>query len=109
MLLRISDCDFNCLYQQGKKMFLSYALSHLASHNKKDGKESELSDLNVTIHDIDVNISESKTAEIQKETATNPRFATFDWIYYRQMAVIKQWLHRIPKTGISYIEMNCAL
>ena len=53
-------------------MFLSDALSHLASLNKKDGKESELSDLNVTIHDIDVNVSESKIVEIQKETVANP-------------------------------------
>ena len=72
MLLRISDYDFNCLYQQGKKMFLSDALSCVDSHNEKDGKESELSDLNVTIHDIDMSISEIKIAEIQKETATNP-------------------------------------
>ena len=72
MLLRISDYDFNCLYLQGKKMFLSDTLSHLASHNEKDCKESELSNLNVTIHDIDMNVSDSKTAEIQKERVTDP-------------------------------------
>ena len=44
-------------------MFLSDALSHLASHSEKDGKESELSNLNVTIHNIDINVSESKIAE----------------------------------------------
>ena len=55
-------------------MFLSDALSHLTLHNEKHGRESKLSDLNVTIHDIDVNISESKIAEILKETVTNPNF-----------------------------------
>ena len=77
MLLRFSDYDFNCLYQQGKNIFLSDTCSQLASHNKKDGKESELSDLNVTIHDIAVNISDSKIAEIQKETVTDPDLQLF--------------------------------
>ena len=72
MLLRISDYDLNFLYQQGKKMFLSDALSCLTLHNKKDSKESELSDSNITIYDRDVDVSESKMAEIQKETVTNP-------------------------------------
>ena len=56
MMLRISDYDANVLYQKGSKMFLSDALSHLSSHNTRQGKQSEIRRLNISVHDVETDV-----------------------------------------------------
>ena len=59
MMLHISDYDANVLYQKGSKMFLSDALSHLSSHNMRQGKQSEIKGLNISVHDVETDVCET--------------------------------------------------
>ena len=58
MMLCISDYNANVLYQKGSKMFLSDALSRLSSHNTRQGKQSEIKGLNISVHDVEMDICE---------------------------------------------------
>ena len=59
MMLHISDYDANVLYQKGSKMFLLDALSHLSSHNTRQGKQSEIKGLNIPVHDVQTDVCET--------------------------------------------------
>ena len=54
MLLKVSDYNINVVYQPGNTMQLSNALSQLNSHNVADGNKTEIRNLDVTIHVIEV-------------------------------------------------------
>ena len=64
MMLRISDYDANVLYQKGSKMFLSDALSHFSSHNTRQGKQSEIKGLNISVHDVETDVRETTLDKI---------------------------------------------
>ena len=53
LMLKIVDFALKVLYQPGRKMVISDALSHLSSHQTPDTKET-VPGLNVTIHKISV-------------------------------------------------------
>ena len=53
LMLKIVDFPLKVLYQLGRKMVISDALSHLSSHQTPDTKET-VPGLNVTIHEISV-------------------------------------------------------
>ena len=53
MLLCICDCNTNVLYQKGSKMYLSDALFRLSLHNTKQGKQTEIKGLNISVHDVE--------------------------------------------------------
>ena len=45
-------------------MFLSDALSHLSSHNMRQGKQSEIKGLNISVHDVETDVCETKLDQI---------------------------------------------
>ena len=51
--------DANVLYKKGSKMFLSDALSHLSSCNTRQGKQSEIKGLNISVHDVETDVHET--------------------------------------------------
>ena len=65
MMLHISDYDVNVLYQKGNKMYLSDALSHLSSHNTRQGKQSEIKGLNISVHDVETDVPETTLDKIR--------------------------------------------
>ena len=71
MMLCISDYDANVLYQKGSKMFLSDALSHLSSDNTRQGKQSEIRGLNVSVHDVEMDVQETTLDKICIHSKTN--------------------------------------
>ena len=73
MLLKMSNYNINVIYQPGNTMQLSNALSQLKSHNIADGNKTEMRNLDVTIHDIEITDSVSITAlsKIWHESSTD--------------------------------------
>ena len=71
MMLHISDYDANVLYQKGSKMILSDALSHLSSHNTRQGKQSEIKGLNIFIHDVETDVCETTLDKIYIHSKTD--------------------------------------
>ena len=55
MMLCLSDYNITMLYKAGKEMFLSDALSRLRTHDVNKG--TTLLNIDVTIHEIDTNVS----------------------------------------------------
>ena len=53
LILKIVDYPLKVMYQPGKKMVISDALSHLRTHQTPDAKET-VPGLNVTIHEVGV-------------------------------------------------------
>ena len=71
MLLRICDYNTNVLYQKGSKMYLSDALPRLSSHNTKQGKQTEIKGLNISIHDVETDVRDSTLNRICCNTKTD--------------------------------------
>ena len=69
LVLKIVDFPLKILYQPGRKMVISDALSHLGSHQTPDTKET-VPGLNVTIHKISVfsNTDSTSIEQIWAET-----------------------------------------
>ena len=72
MMLCISYYDVNVLYQKGSKMYLSDVLSHLSSHNMRQGKQPEIKGLNISVHDVETDVCDSTLDKIHKPTKTDP-------------------------------------
>ena len=53
-------------------MFLSDALSHLSSHNMRQGRQSEIKGLNISVHDVETDFHESTLDKIHIHSKTNP-------------------------------------
>ena len=71
MMLHISDYDANVLFQKESKMFLSDALSRLSSHNTRQGKQSEIRGLNVSVHDVEMDVQETTLDKICVHSKTD--------------------------------------
>ena len=71
MMLYISDYNANVLYQKGSKMFLSDALSCLSSHNTRQGKQSEIKGLNISVHDVETDVCETTLDKIHIHSKTD--------------------------------------
>ena len=71
MMLHISDYDANVLDQKGSKMFLSDALSCLSSHNTRQGKQSEIKGLNISVHDVERDVHETTLDKIYIHSKTD--------------------------------------
>ena len=56
MLLQKCDYTTNVLYLKGSKMYLLDALSRLSSHNTKQGKQTEIKCLNISIHEVETDV-----------------------------------------------------
>ena len=70
MMLHLSDYNINMLYKAGKEMFLSDALSRLRTLDVNKG--TTLPNIDVTIHEIDTNVSLSQMQNLQKITNEDP-------------------------------------
>ena len=69
LILKIVDYPLKVMYQPGRKMVISDALSRLNTHQIPDTKET-VPGLNVTIHEVGVfsNTDNTSMQSIQKET-----------------------------------------
>ena len=72
LMLKIVDFPLKVLYQPGRKMVISDALSRLSSHQTPDTKET-VTGLNVTIHEISVfsNTDSASIEQIRAETSND--------------------------------------
>ena len=52
-------------------MYLSDALSRLSSHNTKQGKQTEIKGLNISIHDVETDVKDSTLNRICCNTKTD--------------------------------------
>ena len=71
MMLHMSDYDANVLYQKGSEMFLSDALSCLSSHNTRQGKQSEIKGLNISVHGVEMDVCETTLDKILIHSKTD--------------------------------------
>ena len=69
MLLKISGYSINVVYQHGNTMQLSDALSQLNSHNIADENKTDIRNLDVTIHDIEITDSGTALSKIWHESS----------------------------------------
>ena len=58
LLLHISEYDLKLHYQPGSKMKLSDALSRQSSHNTKDGNNTEVKGLDISIHALEADVTD---------------------------------------------------
>ena len=70
MMLRLSDYNITMLYKASKEMFVSDALSKLRTHDVNKG--TTLPNIDVTIHEIETNVSLSQMQNLQKITNEDP-------------------------------------
>ena len=68
LLLQLVEYDLEIIYQKGRDMFISDALSQLSSHNECDGAETEIKEIKVTVCDVELNASPTKLDQIKTET-----------------------------------------
>ena len=68
LLLCVSEYDVTLHYHPRPKMKLSDALSRQFNHSTDAGNKTEIKGLNISIHEVDTNISEQKLIKIHKET-----------------------------------------
>ena len=67
LLLRVSEFDVLLHYQPGLRMKLSDALSRQSSYNIDDQKFCKVKGLDISVHEIDVNVSGCKLNHIHEE------------------------------------------
>ena len=68
LLLQLVEYDLEIIYQKGRDIFISDALSRLSSHNECDGAETEIKEIKVTVCDMQLNASPTKLDQIKTET-----------------------------------------
>ena len=66
--LRVSEFDVQLHYQPRSRMKLSDALSRQSSHNTDAGNHSKVKGLNISVTEIDVDVSEYKLNNAHEET-----------------------------------------
>ena len=71
MMLCISDYDASVLYQKGSKMFFSDVLSHLSSYYTRQGKQSEIRGLSISVHDVQMDVQETTLDKIRIHSKTD--------------------------------------
>ena len=64
LLLHISEYDLKLHYQPGSKMKISDALSQQSSHNTKDSNNTEVKGLDISIHELEVDVTNFKLDKI---------------------------------------------
>ena len=73
LLLCISEYDLKVHYQPGSKMKLSASLSRQSSHNTKDGNNTDVKGLNISIHELEVDVTDHKLEKIHITTQNNAK------------------------------------
>ena len=68
LLLCMSEYDMKLHCQPGSKMKLSDALSRQSSHNTKDGNSTEVKGLDISIHELEADVTDHKLEKIHITT-----------------------------------------
>ena len=71
LLLLISEYDLKLHYQSGSKMKLSDALSRQSSHTTKDGNKTEVKGLDISIHELEADVTDHKLEKISIKTQSD--------------------------------------
>ena len=85
LLLCISEYDLKLHYQSGSKMKLNDALSRHSSHNTKDGNNTEVKGLDISIHAPEADVTECKLEKIHMTTQCDTKL----WILIKH--IIEVW------------------
>ena len=102
LILKIVDYP---LYQPGRKMVISDALSRLSTHQIPDTKET-VPGLNVTIHEVGVfsNTDNTSMQSIQKETQNDAELQTLLQYIMKGFPITKDECHDAIKPYFNYRE-----
>ena len=68
LLLHVSEFDVQLHYQPRSRMKLSDVLSRQSNHSTDAGNRTEIKGLNISIHEVDTDISEQTHNNIHEET-----------------------------------------
>ena len=79
LLLQLVEYDLEIIYQKGRNMFISDALSCLSSHNECDSAETEIKEIKVTVCDVELNTSPTKLDQIKTETQVDEELQMLVW------------------------------
>ena len=103
LMLKIVDFPLKVLYQLGRKMVISDALSHLSSHQTLDTKET-VPGLNVTIHEISVfsNTDSTSIEQIRAETQNDTDLQTLLQYIIKGFPVTSTECHESVKPYFNY-------
>ena len=103
LILKIVDYPLKVMYQPGKKMVISDALSHLSTHQIPDTKEA-VPGLNVTIHEVGVfsNTDNTSMQSIQKETQNDAELETLLQFIMKGFPMTKDECHDAIKPYFNY-------
>ena len=105
LILKIVDYPLKGMYQPGRKMVISDALSHLSTHQTTDTKETVPS-LNVTIHEVGVfsNTDNTSMQSIQQETQNDAELQTLLQYIMKGFSMMKDECHDVIKPYFNYRE-----
>ena len=105
LMLKIMDFPLKVLYQPGRKMVISDALSHLSSHQTPDTKEIVLG-LNVTIHKISVfsNTDSTSIEQIHTETQNDTDLQTLLQYVMKGFPATSSECHESVKPHFNYCD-----
>ena len=105
LILKIVDYPLKVMYQPGRKMVISDALSHLSSHQIPDTKET-VPGLNVTIHEVGVfsNTDNTSMQSIQKEPQNDAELQTLLQFIMKGFPMTRDECHDAIKPYFNYRE-----
>ena len=105
LIFQIVDYPLKVMYQPGKKIVISEALSHLSTHQIPDTKDT-VPGLNVTIHKVGVFSSTDNTSmqSIQKETQNEAELQTLFHYIMKGFPMTKDECHDATKPYFNYRE-----
>ena len=85
-LLKASKFHVQLHYQPRSRMKLSDALSRQSRHNKDAGNHSKVKGLNISVHEIDVDVSECKLNNIHEKTQKDDTMQNLFKDIFRRLA-----------------------
>ena len=105
LIFKIVDYPLKVMYQPGRKMVISDALSCLSTHQIPDTKET-IPGLNVTIHEVGVfsNTDNTSMQHIQKETQNDAELQTLLQFIMKGFPMTKDECHDAIKPYFNYQE-----
>ena len=96
LLLCVSEFDVQLHYQPGSRMKLSDVLSRQSNHSTEAGNKTEIKGWNISIHEVDTDISEQKLNNIPEESCRSLVFSgTVHWFEGRQAFIHYCGLHQV--------------
>ena len=105
LILKIVDYPLKVMYQPGRKMVISDALSHMSTHQIPDTKET-VPGLNVTVHEVGVfsNTDNTSMQSIQKETQNDAELQTLLQYIMKKFPMTKDECYAALKPYFNYRE-----